>query len=387
MNIETRLDKRLWSAIQSAYEARNFTAAILDAIYFLSNIIREKTGLESDGVALAGQALGGSNPPLKVNSLRTESEQNVQKGLEQLLRGIYQSIRNPRSHEKISDSAEDADAIIIFINYLLQIIDKSKSAFTKAEALRRAFDTLFVSSDRYAQLLAEDIPPRHRLEVYVDAYRAKETGNGAKLAYFFRALFSALDEHDRKQVYELVSEDMISTETDSDIRLILQTQPSDNWPHYAEAGRLRIENKLIDAIREGRYSKKDAKCLAGGLATWATSVHKYFVLRTEYASAVASCLLSTDDSRVDYAVQYFLSSLIGPDKPSSNYLNAAIERRLKAGDVRVKNALQFSIEMLDADNPKHKWATDLFGAEYEKFKEVKPEEVSTFVDMDDDIPF
>ena len=109
MNLETILVKRLWESIQSSYEARNFTGAILDAIYSLSDLIREKTGLQSDGTTLVGQALGGKSPKLKVNRLQTESEKNVQSGIEQILRGLFQAVRNPRSHEKRVDTQKDAD--------------------------------------------------------------------------------------------------------------------------------------------------------------------------------------------------------------------------------------------------------------------------------------
>lgn len=114
MNLETKLDPRVWEAVRETYQARNFTSAILDAMHFLSDLLRERTGLESDGVALVGEAFGGSSPKLKVNALQSESDRSVQKGVEQLLRGIYQAIRNPRSHGKIDDTEDDSQAIITF---------------------------------------------------------------------------------------------------------------------------------------------------------------------------------------------------------------------------------------------------------------------------------
>ena len=95
MNLETRLEPRLWEEVRGSVEARKYTNAILDAVHFLSDVIRERSGLEGDGVSLVGAAFGGSSPKLRVNRLRTESEQNTQRGVEALLRGIYQAIRNP----------------------------------------------------------------------------------------------------------------------------------------------------------------------------------------------------------------------------------------------------------------------------------------------------
>lgn len=93
MNLETTIQPRLWDVIRASIESRNFSAAVLDAIHFLSDVIRERSGLEGDGVALIGAAFGGNSPKLKVNRLQTESEQNVQRGVESLLRGIFQAVR------------------------------------------------------------------------------------------------------------------------------------------------------------------------------------------------------------------------------------------------------------------------------------------------------
>src|SRR5262245_47467588 len=119
MNLETKLTQSLWGAIQSNYEKRNYAEAIKDGIYFLSDLLRNKADVDGDGAALVGQALGGNTPKLKLNKLQTESDWNIQKGTEQILRGIYLAIRNPRFHEKVTDSQDDADAILLFISYLV----------------------------------------------------------------------------------------------------------------------------------------------------------------------------------------------------------------------------------------------------------------------------
>ncbi len=95
MNLETRLDARPWAAVQVSYEKRNYTNAILDSIYLLTDVIRQKSGLEGDGAALVGQALGGTAPKLKLNKLQTESDRNIQSGVEQLLRGVLPSGSQP----------------------------------------------------------------------------------------------------------------------------------------------------------------------------------------------------------------------------------------------------------------------------------------------------
>lgn len=163
MNLETRLDSRLWEVVRSSLEARNYTAAILDAIHLLTDIIRERSGLEEDGVALIGSAFGGASPKLKVNRLQTESEQNVQRGTEALLRGVYQAIRNPRSHGAYHDDERTAETILLFIDYLLRIVDQSRSPFSLPTFIARVLAPDFVPTKRYAELLVNEIPAKHRL--------------------------------------------------------------------------------------------------------------------------------------------------------------------------------------------------------------------------------
>ncbi len=211
MNLETILPAELWEAVRVNYEKRNFTGAILDAFYFLSDLLRKKSGAEGDGAALIGQALGGATPKIKLNRLQSESEWNVQKGLEQMLRGFYQAVRNPRSHEKATDSEEDAQVLIVFIGYLVRQIDQAKSQFSRADFQKRVLDPDFVPQQRYAQLLVDEIPAGQRLEVFLDVYRAKETGKPEHLCYFFSVLLAQLADDERRQAYEVLSEELLSS--------------------------------------------------------------------------------------------------------------------------------------------------------------------------------
>lgn len=82
MNLKTHIHPQLWLAISNTYEAENYSHSILDAIHYLSDMLREKSGQDGDGQSLVGKALGGKSPILRINKLQTESERNVQKGLQ-----------------------------------------------------------------------------------------------------------------------------------------------------------------------------------------------------------------------------------------------------------------------------------------------------------------
>ena len=378
MNLETKLDSRVWEAVRNSFEENNFTGAILDAIYFLSELIREKTGLEADGIALIGQAFGGKSPKIKVNRLQSESDWNIQNGTEQILRGIYQAIRNPRSHEKYTDSEEDARAIIFFLNYLVKIVDKSKTPFSKNVFLQRVLDPDFVKKARYAELLVSEIPKKKRLVIAFEVYRNKQKGDGQKLGYFFQALFKLLEDEEKQQLYDVISEELKTT-NDTDIMLtVIQAFPSE-WKKIHEVARIRVESKLIDSIKDGTYSISEDRCYDGSFGTWASNIFSQFTLKSEVLSAIVHNLRSTDRLKQDYVFRHFFQYLdVLFDKPSPGFIYV-VKKAIEDGDKRFYDAVENNFMLSD-----DVW-TKPFEKSIKEFKEVEPPFSPPI--SDEEIPF
>jgi uncharacterized protein (TIGR02391 family) len=362
MNIETRIDERLWDAIRSSYENRNYTGAIQDTMYFLSDLIRERSGLEGDGVTLVGQAFGGGSPLLKVNQLKTESEKNVQKGIEQLFRGLYQAVRNPRSHGKHSDTEEDAIAIILFMNYLVKTIDKSKTPFLENAFISRVLDPDFVPKERYAQLLVSEIPEKKRMDIFYGVFQRLSDGDGKKLKYFFDALCNVVTFEEKQEIYREVSELLKHADEIGIIRSVIQAF-HEIWPQLDESARLRTENKLIDSIRDGKWDAKANKCRSGAFGTWASNLTEQFILKNELLYVLLGKLESSDRGEQDYVFQY-CSGIFGElsKKPTSR-LEKTIINGLTAGDVRFKNLVENNLFWLGKE-----W-NDPFKEAIESFEE------------------
>jgi uncharacterized protein (TIGR02391 family) len=255
MNLETALEPRLWNAVRASIEARKYTAAILDGIHLLTDVIRDRSGLEGDGVALVGAAFGGTSPKLKVNRLQTESEQNVQRGMEAMLRGLYQAVRNPRSHDAHQDSEQDARALLLFIDYLLRMVDKSGTPFSVQTIVARVLDPDFVASDRYASILVKEIPHKKRLAVCREVFARRKEVDREKVKFFFSAILSQMPSEDVAEVDTTVSQELRETSDEDTIRFVLGAMPASMWPRLDEAARLRIENKLIQSVKEGKWSR------------------------------------------------------------------------------------------------------------------------------------
>ena len=346
MNLQTNISPELWAAVSNPYESENYKHAILEAIHHLSSEIRARSGVDGDGVALISQALGGETPRLRVNSLQSESERSVQKGLEQLLRGIYLAIRNPRSHEQFSDQQQDAEAIIHFVDYLLRVIIASKESFTIESFLEAVTDSEFVETERYAEILISEVPANRRGDALIALYETRTSINVHRVRFIVSQLLTLLNEGQLDQYLAIVSKQLRTTSEHFAIRTSMQMLRPDLWPRIHEAARLRIENKLIQDIKSGKtqYSNRTS----GALATWAAEYVKNFAQRTEAASVLVAKLAHTDSDERNYVAKYFLPYFPGIFLSEGGVRHAVrtIATQIRGGDQNVMQALISTIQNL-----------------------------------------
>jgi uncharacterized protein (TIGR02391 family) len=384
MNLETRLLPPLWEAVRASVEARNFSSSVLDSIHHLSEVIRERSGLEGDGVALVGAAFGGSAPKLKVNRLQTESDENVQRGVEALLRGVYQAIRNPRSHGAHQDDERSATAIILFVDHLLRIVDQSRAPFSMSAFTAKVFDTAFVPKMEYAQLLTREVPETRKPAVARELFTRRSEGEAINTASFLRVLLTTMKPEEVDDIYELMSEELAVTDEDDTLRFVLTAIEGYDWPRLAEASRMRAEHKLIASMKSGRYSSRNKKCLAGNLGTWATRITAHLRLSGDLWRAVAG-LLEGNAEQSDYAFTFFTPHIEGCFvNPPANIV-VAVNAGMTRGDQRFADLVDVWASTTEIDTdlnfilkaPEHPWRAP-FVAMREKFIAIEP---------DDDIPF
>jgi uncharacterized protein (TIGR02391 family) len=381
MNLETEINQDLWLSIRRSYETRLWSNAILDAIHFLSDALRTKTGLQSDGAALVGQALGGKNPKLRLNRLQTDSEKDVQRGVEQLLRGIYSAFRNPRSHERPEDTEADADVIIVFINYLLRLIGHAGTDFSLETCVQHVLEENFVPTARYAKLLVSEIPSRHRLDVFLTVFQRKHTADGQKLRYFFDEVLSQLSADEQEEAFRAISDELRETNEESVIRAVLAALDPEYWPRLDEIARLRIEHRLIRSMEDGRYSTERKRCSGGGLATWAIAFFSKFTLKEDAHCALVGKLQSNSTEAQDYVFEYFIGSLeMLIEKPTWS-LQYALIKGLKAGDSRFKEATD-GLTPISGENPWGKQLREALAA----FKPAEPVPMEGELMDEDDVP-
>jgi len=367
-NLKDHIEERLWEYIKRNYNSESYTNAILDAIQFLGDLIREKSGLEGDGNSLIGQALGGTNPKIKINKLRSESEKNVQKGVQSLLHGVYSAFRNPRSHSKYHDNEEEAFEIIVFLNHLLKLIDKSKGKFTVKSFLERVFDEGFVQKQEYADLLVNEIPKGRVLEVTIEIIRKNESIEINNLMYLWNSIKSKINETEKKEILELASDELKYTNSlDSIVRYVALFKKE--WDEIDKDSRLRAENKLINELPNAEKDKNNRLNKYGYYAKWLTQIFDSISLRNELAETIFNNLQIDDMDKHRFIVDYYHDNL----------------EELEKNTLFIPSLTEILREGLNNGNPVI-YEFVINGLSEEKRKELQ-EEIDNFQEKDDELPF
>ncbi|MEK5447093.1 TIGR02391 family protein [Paenibacillus sp. FSL R7-0331] len=374
MDLKHSIQQDTWETIHKNYENESYSSAILDSIHMLTETIRNKTGLEGDGSNLIGQAFGGDNPRIQLNKLQTESEKNVQKGIQDILRGLFTAIRNPRSHDNHNDNKSEADAIIAFIDYLLKVIEKSKVKFEESIFLERVFEKYYVKSVEYSELLVSEIPKRQRANIAISVILKRKEGDIQKIGYFMKSLFDKLEENDVLNVFKVISEELKLANTDEDIRTMLHIVPGDNWNNIDEIVRLRIENLLLENLELGKVDLKTNNCLSGQLATWIQTEHLiYFRNVSDWTFQIVKKLDMSYEGR-EYINRYFWEKICEVntyeiDFHLESYIREELNRNNEEVIEKIKNQISYE--------ENHPW-WEVFKEELKKHPDIK---------YIDDLPF
>jgi len=306
MDIEKIIDSELLEAVSSNYNVGKFTNSVIDAMLFLSNILRDKANIEDDGVKLINSIFTKKDPKIKITNLETETDRNIQEGISSILRGLYQSIRNPRHHEKIEDSEINATEIILFIDFILRIIEKSKAKFEVDDIESLVFDKEFVNDKEYTDLIINRIPKRKIFDVLINIYRNKTKGNIYHIQTFFDSIFERLSESEKSDFLSIISEDLLRTNDNAERRYIINCFPAFAWGMIDDISKRRTENIILKSIKEGRaYDYLDTK--DGSFAIWCSQLFKYFTLKSKLLSVVSDIFHSEEISRIKYIFKYILN--------------------------------------------------------------------------------
>ena len=111
--------------------AQNYFHTVFEPVKSIASRIRKETGLISDGAELIDQAFSfkkPSMPRIAINDLDTESLEGEQRGLANLVKGLFGYVRNPLAHNARLDwalSEIDAVDMLTMVSMIHRKVDSS----------------------------------------------------------------------------------------------------------------------------------------------------------------------------------------------------------------------------------------------------------------------
>jgi len=256
---------------------------------------------------LVGQALGGNAPQFRLNSLQTNSEKDEQKGIEQLLRGLYIGIRNPRTHEVMEDTEDFAIRVLVLVDIALKYLQREAEEFDVEALVNRIYEPHFVPSTEYAQSLMADVPTTHLVPVFDEAFRRREEGKAEKIRYAFLALYQLMSEDQQAQAVQTAGVALREEVEPARIAEIFRLLKPERWPMLQDDVRIRMENLIIDECRQGTYDIY--RSLANhGLGSWGNHFGRYFDRKGELAEVLVQKLTPNWYTQ-NYVGKFYMSVL------------------------------------------------------------------------------
>ena len=268
---------------------------------------REKSHTEGDGAQLVGQVLGGTAPKLPINNLQTVSEKDEQKGIEQMLRGFYIGIRNPRTHEITQDTEEFCIRIMIMIDTILQYLNREVEEFDISGFVDRIYDPHFVASEEYAEALVAQVPNNKLIDVFMAAFERRAEGKAKEIKFAFRAMYQLFPEGDLSTAIECIGNSLRGATDTTEIANLFRLMKPKAWQLLQDDVKMRIENMIIEDCKKGRYDIYSG-IEKGSLGTWGNTFGRHFSRRKDLGNALIS-RLENDWYTQNYVAKYYIYSL------------------------------------------------------------------------------
>jgi len=370
MGIEKLVSKEVWTVINDNYEKSSYTTAVTNLMQYANEIIREKSGLSLDNTKLMDAAFFGQNPKLIINKYQTQTEKDIQSGVGYLLKGLCLAVRNPRAHERYNDKRETADAIIMFIDYVLEFVRNSKFPGLVEDWLEFVFDEHFNNTEEYAEIVLQEIPEKKRYELLVNIFRLRERAKQYLLNNLVNKLMDNIKPEELQEFLDNLNKDLLYCSDDKNLRAFLILFPPEKWSLLIPLTKLKIENMIQKSIEQaqmfseylGDFDEEPNYRVnsQGTLSTWAVNFIIHFDTKENIIAMLGKKLCNEDVNVRNYVISYYKNIIFSDEATKNAWLKFGIQKSIKYFDKEIYEHFDFTCNSLG--NPEIKEA---FGKEIE----------------------
>lgn len=131
--VESQLNNTFWcgihplitSAAKKLFENKHYAESVEAAFLEINVRVRSIIKEDLDGTSAMQKAFSVNNPIVKVADISTRTGRDIQQGIMELFCGSIRYIRNPKAHEKIVMSEQEAISKLHLASLLMYEIDKA----------------------------------------------------------------------------------------------------------------------------------------------------------------------------------------------------------------------------------------------------------------------
>ena len=305
MNIKDYIREDLWNAIKQHYTVKDYTESLRDAGFLLKDILQDKSGeFNKDNVKLVDAVLLGANPTLKINGYSTPSEKDFQMGIALGIKGIFSHVRNPISHDKIIYSQEDANAILLYVDYIIRQIDKSSGMTLIEEWIPLLKKATFTDTEDYAQELIKELPKKKSLDLIIALYEEREQLPHYKLKFFIKELVAKLTAAQKTEFIGFLDKDLAQTEGGHGLSIFFHYFAEHFYVGLKKVVKLRIEDVVLHGIEKGVLKEDVVEDANAAMATWAKDYIPLFETKNKIINKIWERLFVSKQS-MEYIFNYF----------------------------------------------------------------------------------
>lgn len=331
MITKEQIREDLYKAIKNHYEQSDYTEALRDAMFFVRDLLQEKSGLvNKDNTDLVEASLLGKNAAIKINKYETKSEMNFQEGIGFALKGLVMHLRHPISHEKIEYSEQDADAQLLYINYLINQIDKSSGRSLITDWLYYLKSKNFTASKAFAQELIKELPKKQQYDLLVSIWRERDSFEPNTINFFIDELVAKLSSQEKTSFVNIMNSELINCSGNNELSMMFHFFSRHFYSSLKKIVKIHIEDIVKIGISNGLYVNNKAVGTYSACATWADSCINNFVTKDEVLKVIRNRFFYNENA--SKYIQQFFGEYVDLNNPEIlNEMKDSIKSHLNCG--------------------------------------------------------
>lgn len=371
MITKEQLREDFYKAIKNHYEQSDYTEALRDAMFFVRDLLQEKSGfVNKDNTELVESSLLGKNAAIKINKYETKSEMNFQEGIGFALKGLVMHLRHPISHEKIEYSEQDADAQLLYINYLINQIDKSSGRSLITDWLDYLKSKNFTASKSFAQELIKELPKKQQYDLLVSIWRERYSFEPHTIHFFVDELVSKLSAQEKISFVNIMNAELINCSGNNELSMMFHLFAKHFYNALKKVVKIHIEDIVKIGIENGLYVNDKAVGTYSVCATWADGCIESFTTKEDVLNVIRNRFFYSEDS--NRYIRYFFGEYVNLNNPEIlNAMKDDIKSYLSYGCKYIYDSVDsYYLDcILDNGNWEETIIYKEFGKEFEQCKQ------------------